>query len=146
MDLSVTVETVVRPTEDEAKVERALHNIFPSERIQKVGTSGAEVVLRIHGGEIDFLSNLRNLIKQEAIRSAARSVLTSRTHGQRILIHLNKQAAFAERVSFCQPEGESPNGPISIEIESSAPESVVDYLATNPWQGFSREAAGRRRR
>jgi len=146
MDLSVTVETVVHPTEDEAKVERALHNIFPSERIQKVETSGTEVVLRINGREIDFLSTLRNLIKQEAIRSASRSILTSRTRGQRIRIYLNKQAAFAGRVSFCGPEGESPNGPISIEIDASAPESVIEYLTASPWQGTGREATGRRRR
>ena len=146
MDLSVTVETVVHPTEDEAKVERALRNIFPSERIQKVETSGTEVILRINGREIDFLSTLRNLIKQEAIRSAAKSILTSRTRGQRIRIYLNKQAAFAGRVSFCGPEGESPNGPISVEIDSSAPESVTEYLTAGPWQGISREATGRRRR
>jgi predicted RNA binding protein with dsRBD fold (UPF0201 family) len=146
MDLSVTVETRVHPTEDEGKVERALRNIFPSGQIQKVEASGGEVILRIHGHDTDSLSNLRSLIRQEAIRSAARSILFGRTREQRTLIYLNKQAAFAGRVSFCEPKGESPHGPISIEIESSAPESLIDYLAPNPARTFSREPPVRRRR
>jgi len=146
MDLKVTVETVVHPTEDEAKVERALHNIFPSAPIQKVGTRGDDIVLGMHGDDIDFLSNLRSMIRQERIRSAARSILFSRTRGQRIRIYLNKQAAFAGRVSFCEPEGESPHGPVSIEIESPVPESVIDFLAASPGEGFSHEQMGRRRR
>jgi len=146
MDLKVTVETVVHPTEDEAKVERALHNIFPSAQIQRVGTRGDDIVLGIRGGEVDFLANLRSMIRQERIRSAARSILFSRTRGQRIRIYLNKQAAFAGRVSFCELEGESPHGPVSIEIESPVPDQVIDYLAASPGQGFSPEQMGRRRR
>jgi uncharacterized protein len=145
MDANVTAESVVNPTEDEEKVERALHNLFPSEPIHKTSTHGNEVVLKIQGDGLTFLSTLRNLIRQERIRTAARSVLFSRTDGQRIRIYLNKQAAFVGRVSFCEPTGESPNGPISIEIESSDPQSVIDFLAS-PGPGLSQEYVGRRRR
>jgi len=145
MDASVTVESVIKPTEDEAKVEHALHNLFPSEPIHKTNMRGNEAVLKIQGDGLTFLSTLRNLIKQERIRTAARSILFSRTEGQRIRIYLNKQAAFVGRVSFCEPTGESPNGPISIEIESSDPQSVIDFLA-NPGPGFRQEYVGRRRR
>ncbi len=146
MDVRVTAESVVNPTEDEAKVERALHNIFPSEPMERVAMKEDVFVLRIRGNGLDFFSTLRSLIRQERIRSAARSILFSGTQGQRILIYLNKQAAFMGRVSFCEPLGESPHGPISIKIESSDPQLVIDFLASSPSQGFSREPVGRRRR
>ena len=146
MDVKVTAESSVDPTEDEVKVERALHNIFPSDRVEKIETHGGATILRIRGSGLDFLSNLRSLIRQERIRSAARSILLSGTGGQRITLYLHKQAAFVGRVSFCAPSGESPHGPISIEIESSDPQSVIDFLASSPAQRFTYEPVGRRGR
>ncbi len=146
MDVQVTAESSVNPTEDEAKVERALHNIFPSEPVEKIKTHGDATGLRIRGGGLDFLSNLRNLIRQERIRSAARSILFSGTQGQRIQLYLHKQAAFVGRVSFCEPSGESPHGPISVEIQSSNPQAVIDFLASTPHQTFTRDSMGRRGR
>ncbi len=132
MDVKVTAESVVNPTEDEAKVERALRSIFPSGPVEKTAMQGDVSVLRISGAGLDSLSTLRNLVRRERIRSAARSVLLTRSRGQRIRIYLNKQAAYVGRVSFCEPQGESPHGPISIEIEASDPQSVIDFLASTP--------------
>lgn len=146
MNVNVTAESILNPTEDKAKVERALQKLFPSAPIEKTSKPDDSVVLRIHGSGLEFLSNLRSLIKQERIRSAARSILFSRARGQRISMYLNKQAAFVGRISFCEPVGESPLGPISIEIESLDPQSVIDFLASSPGQGFSREFRERRRR
>lgn len=145
MDVSVTAETVVNPTEDETKVERALHNIFPSSQIQKT-SQGDIVVLKVHGDGLDFLSAFRNLLRQERIRTAARSILFKAARGQHIRIYLNKQAAYMGRPSFCGPIGESPNGPISIEIDSLNPQAVIDFLASSPVQAFSRDGEGKRRR
>jgi len=127
MSVRVTVESAVKPTEDETKVERALHNVFPSARIERAVVEDS-LKLVIHGDGFEFLSTLRNLIKQERIRNAARRILSGSTRGQRIHVYLNKQAAFVNRISFCEAEGESPLGPISIMIEAANPEGVVDYL------------------
>lgn len=132
MSVKITGQSVVNPTEDEAKVERALHNIFPSALIERAVAPGDTVALRVHGNGLTFLATLRNLIKQERIRGAARSILLSGARGERIRLYLNKQAAFVGRVSFCEPVGESPLGPISVEIESSDPQLVVDFLASKP--------------
>lgn len=142
MDVKVTAESTVNSTEDEAKVERALHNIFPSEPLQKITMQGDALVLRINGNGLDFLSTLRNLIRQDRIRGAARSILFRETQGGRIRTYLNKQVAFVGRVSFCEPAGESPHGPISIEIETSDPQAVIDFLASSPGQSFSGEPMG----
>jgi predicted RNA binding protein with dsRBD fold (UPF0201 family) len=52
--------------------------------------------------------------------------------GNQIRFYLNKQAAFVGRVSFCEPVGESPLGPISIRIEAMDPLRVVNFLASIP--------------
>lgn len=131
MSVTILVESLVNPTEDEKKVERALRNVFPSTKIERA-MPGDTPRLRIHGEGLEFLSTLRNRIKQERIRSAARAVFLGGTHGQRIHAYLNKQAAFAGRISFCQPEGESPLGPISIAIDTANPEDVVEFLTYKP--------------
>jgi predicted RNA binding protein with dsRBD fold (UPF0201 family) len=132
MSVNVIAQSAVKPTEDPAKVERALRNIFPSGSIQRNEKNDGTVVLKVHGSGLELLASLRNLIRQERIRSAARSILYSKAKGPTLRFYLNKQAAFAGRVSFCEPLGESPLGPISVEIESANPQTIIDYLASRP--------------
>ncbi len=146
MSVNVTAESLVNPTEDETKVERALLRLFPSAPIERISKPEDSLALRIHGTGLEFLSNLRSLIRQERIRSAARAILFSAARGHRIRIYLNKQAAFVGRISFCEPVGESPLGPISVDIESPDPQSVIDFLASSPGQGFGGEFRERPRR
>ena len=137
--MKITARARVNPTEDEAKVRRALLNIFPEATIEKQADSEHTETLALHGEGLGFLSAFRSLIKQERIRSAARKIILGKMEDQRIMIYLHKQAAFAGRVSFCEPVGESPHGPITIEIRAASPESIVDYLAARPGQnGFQR--------
>ena len=130
MSVTVAAKTPVQPTEDEAKVERALLKLFPSSRIDRIAGQDENVILSIRESGLEPLANLRNLIKQERIRNAARAVLIRNIRGRRIQIYLNKQAAFMGRVSFCEPIGESPHGPISVELDCDNPLSVIDYLAS----------------
>jgi predicted RNA binding protein with dsRBD fold (UPF0201 family) len=132
MSVTVAAKTPVQPTEDEAKVERALLKLFPSSRIDRIAGQDETVILSIRESGLEPLANLRNLIKQERIRNAARAVLIRNIRGRRIQIYLNKQAAFMGRVSFCEPIGESPHGPISVELDCDNPLSVIDYLASPP--------------
>jgi len=132
MSVSVAVQTALEPTEDESKVERALLKLFPSAHIERITKPDDTVALGARGNGLEFLSNLRNLIRQQRIRSAARSILTRSLRGGTLQFYLNKQAAFMGRVSFCEAVGESPHGPISIQVECEDPQSVIDYLALPP--------------
>jgi predicted RNA binding protein with dsRBD fold (UPF0201 family) len=146
MILEVRAEAEVRSTEDQTKVERALLKLFPSGRIQKDVKSDGAIFVSVHGSGFDFLSNLRSLIKQERIRTAARAILLRKLREPPLRIYLNKQAAFMGRVSFCEPEGESPHGPVAILIDSTDYQQVIDYLASPikpTLEGESRQ--GRRR-
>jgi predicted RNA binding protein with dsRBD fold (UPF0201 family) len=132
MSVTVAVQTALEPTEDESKVERALLKLFPSARIERITKPDDAVALSVHGNGLEFLSNLRNLIRQQRIRSAARSILIRSLRGGTFQFYLNKQAAFMGRVSFCEAVRESPHGPISIQLECEDPQSVIDYLASPP--------------
>jgi predicted RNA binding protein with dsRBD fold (UPF0201 family) len=136
MSVVITAESLVNPTEDELKVERALHNIFPSAQIARTKLADDVIRLEVSGNSLQFLKTLRNLIRQERIRSAARSILMGGTRGDRLQLYLNKQAAYVSRVSFCEPVGESPLGPISIQIETADPYTVIDFLASKPAQSY----------
>ena len=139
MSMRVSAEASLNPTEDESKVKRALLNIFPDANVEKISRADGVVRMRLNGSGLKFLANFRSLIKQERIRGAARKVILAGIEGERIMIYLHKQAAFAGRVSFCAPFGESPQGPISIRIDTASPEVVVDYLASQHGQaGFQR--------
>jgi hypothetical protein len=139
MSIRVTAEASVNPTEDEAKVQRALLNIFPDAKMERHSKLDGLVILRLKGSGFEFLSTFRSLIKQERIRSAARRIMMSKTQGEHVMIYLHKQAAFVGRISFCESEGESPLGPISIEVTATDPERVIDYLAARPGEdGFRR--------
>jgi hypothetical protein len=134
MPIRVIAESFVNPTEDETKVEQALRNVFPSAKIQRNATSYDTVTLKIQGEGFEFLDTLRNLIKQERIRTAARSILFGGTRGKHLRFYINKQAAFVGRMSFCGPTGESPLGPISVDVEAEDPDAVIDFLAAKPGQ------------
>ncbi len=139
MNVRITAEANLNPTEDEAKVRRALLNIFPAAKAEKITKPDGVELIRVNGSGTNFLEAFRRLLKQDKIRDTARKVLLARTEGERITICLHKQAAFAGHASFCAPVGESPQGPITIRIETPSPESVIDYLTARQGQdGFQR--------
>ena len=127
----MTAQAAVEPTEDEKKVERALQKLFPSARAERKREEDVTVALTVHASGLEILSTLRNLIRQERIRTTARAIFLRSLQDRVLHIYLNKQAAFMGRGSFCAPVGESPHGPISITVESDEMQAVIDYLASN---------------
>lgn len=146
MTVNVTADAAVEPTEDEKKVERVLTKIFPAGRVERRTNQGVTVGLVVRGNGLDFLANLRNLIRQERIRTTARAIFLRNATDQILRIYLNKQAAFMGRISFCAPVGESPHGPLSIRIETGEMQTVIDYLAAVPLSNPSMDARRRQRR
>jgi predicted RNA binding protein with dsRBD fold (UPF0201 family) len=78
---------------------------------------------------LEDLDNLKGLLRQEAIRDAARKLLLKSISGSSIVVHLNKQAALAGKVSFCERYDESPLGPVTLTITNENPEQLVNWLA-----------------
>jgi len=127
-EIIVQIEAEVNPTEDEVKVKRAVENMFSSLEFE-VKPLRRGSLLTAKAKSLDGLTKLYNLLRRERIRDAARSVLFRGISGCSIVFYLNKQVAFAGHVSFSLPVGESPLGPIKVEIECANPYEIIDWLA-----------------
>jgi len=128
-EIAGRVETPLNPTEDPEKVLRAIRNLLPNctPTIAKTDERHAKFEGSVSG--LEDLDNLKSLLRQEAIRDAARKLLFKSISGSSIVVHLNKQAAFAGKASFCERYDESPLGPITLTITTDSPEQLVDWLA-----------------
>ncbi len=113
----------VYPSEDPAKVEAAVNNVFDGEtrrqRFSVVSDASAA----------SSLERVREAIRTGAeSRSAYRRNLADNANGGSVWFYLNKQAAFAGRVAICRESDESPLGPVKITIESANPQGIIDWL------------------
>ena len=127
-EISVQVETDINPTENENKVKRAVENMFSNLEWEiKPQRQGSLLVGK--GRSMDTLTKLYNLLRRERIRDAARGALYEGLSQKSIIFYLNKQVAYVGHVSFSKPVGESPLGPIKVEIQCSNPHELIEWLA-----------------
>jgi len=127
-EVIVQIETQVNPTENPEKIKTALRNIF-GEVTVSISPEGKDNVLVANVAGQDSLIKFRNLLRSDRIRDAARKALFRSIKGNTISFCLNKQVAFAGHVSFSQETAESPLGPIRVEIASSNPRKLIEWLA-----------------
>ena len=128
-NIEIEAEAFIYPTEDQGKVERAIKKIFPtcSMTIESPSEEVKTLRAREHGKEA--LVPLQSLLRQDRIRDAARSILTSSVSDNMIIFYLNKQVAFVGHVSFSMPNAESPLGPITVRIRCENPIGLIEWLA-----------------
>ena len=127
-EIDIRVEAEVNPTEDQEKVKRAVENVFGSVEFEvKPQRRGSLLVAKAHG--VDGLTKLYNLLRRERIRDAARGVLFDGLSEKSIVFYLNKQVAYAGHLSFSKPVGESPLGPIKVQINCDNLRDLIEWLA-----------------
>jgi len=127
-EIVVQCQADVNPTEDEAKVKQAVENVFGNLEFEvKPQERGSLLTGKATG--MGGLTKLYNLLRRDRIRDAARAVLFGGMSGHSIVFYLNKQVAYAGHLSFSQPVGESPLGPIKVEIGCDNPREIIDWLA-----------------
>jgi predicted RNA binding protein with dsRBD fold (UPF0201 family) len=130
----VHVEAEVNPTEDLEKVKHAVENIFGTVKFKvKPRTWGQLLTAKTKGTK--ELTKLHNLLSREQILAAARKVLFSGMNETSVKFYLNKQVAYAGHISFSQKTGESPLGPITVQIRCGDPRELVEWLAPRPPPG-----------
>src|SRR5207245_11563124 len=95
---------------------------------------------RLHGNTLESLEKFRTILQRDRIRAAARSQRFKGKEENRIVVFLNKQVAYVGHVSFSAPEGESPLGPIRLEIQTADPVAIIDWLTGDPCDGKRPEA------
>jgi len=127
-EVDVHIEVEVNPTEDPEKVRKAVENIFGSVEFE-VKPHGRGNLLTAKTRGIDGLTKLYNLLRRERIRDAARAILFDGLGEKSIVFYLNKQVAYAGHISFSKPVGESPLGPIRVQISCDNPRELIEWLA-----------------
>jgi predicted RNA binding protein with dsRBD fold (UPF0201 family) len=126
-EITICVEAEINPTEDEEKVEAAISNLLCNASvIIKTAHNGGILSAEAEGQ--DSLVKLRNLLRQDRIRDAARKLLFRSIQGNKISFCLNKQVAFAGHISFSEETAESPLGPIRFIIVFDNPRKLVEWL------------------
>jgi len=126
-EVDVHIEVEVNPTEDPEKVRKAVENIFGSVEFE-VKPHGRGNLLTAKTRGIDGLTKLYNLLRRERIRDAARAILFDGLGEKSIVFYLNKQVAYAGHISFSKPVGESPLGPIRVQISCDNPRELIEWL------------------
>lgn len=127
-EVTVFVEAEINPTENEDNVKAAINNVLGNATITiKPSIKGCTLTVVAKGQ--DSLIKLRNLMRNDRIRDAARKLLFKSIRGNMISFCLNKQVAYAGHVSFSEETAESPLGPIRFNIESDNTEQLIDWLA-----------------
>ena len=128
---AVHVEVEVNPTEDLEKVKLAVEDIFGAVKFNVESRTWGQLLIAETTGT-EGLTKLYNLLRREHIRAAARKVFFSGMNEKSVTFCLNKQVAYAGHISFCQQTGESPLGPINVQIRCSDPRELIEWLTPNP--------------
>ncbi|UCD93187.1 MAG: hypothetical protein JSV43_04635, partial [Methanobacteriota archaeon] len=115
---SVIVKTICKPTENPDKVKKSMLNIFPDLQIER---KEEELI-----GTTESTEMLEKLLREQQIRSAARSIFLNCVEGDKLEFRLNKQVAFVGKVSFAE---RSPLGDIEVTIEDERLLDLIDILA-----------------
>ena len=126
--MRLRIEAEVKQTEAREKVEAAIKQIFPTLELSLIGSS-----LVGESTRMESLDRLHELLRQQAIRDSARSVMLRSRRGNVVQFMLNRQVAFVGKVSFTG--GESPLGPIVVTLEAPDIERLIDYLAPRTREG-----------
>ncbi|MFX1519891.1 MAG: RNA-binding domain-containing protein [Promethearchaeota archaeon] len=137
LEVKVTAQTPLLPTENVEKVKTALLNMVNVDadnvHIEEVDDHSEMIV---SGEGQDTLQKLHTLFREKRILGAARRTLRRGIRDHRIYFYLNKQAAFVGNPSFVDEfTNESPLGPIEIEISTNNPEKLIDWLAPRTRNG-----------
>jgi predicted RNA binding protein with dsRBD fold (UPF0201 family) len=128
VEVTVFVETEIYPTESEENVKTAVTNFLDNATLTVKPAAKGSTLTAVAKGEASLIK-LRNMLHNDRIRDAARRILFKSIRGNMISFCLNKQVAFAGHISFSEATGESPLGPLRVNIETDNTELLIGWLA-----------------
>jgi predicted RNA binding protein with dsRBD fold (UPF0201 family) len=87
-----------------------------------------EYSIRLSSNSTRCLQKLHDQLRDRHVRDAARRLMLRLLEGSTLSLMLNRQAAAAGVLALCTTATESPLGPLRLEIESDAPQKLIDWL------------------
>lgn len=128
VEVTVFVETEIYPTESEENVRTSIASFLDNTAITVKSVAKGSTLTAVVKGQ-ESLMKLRNMLRNDRIRDAARRFLFKSIRGNMISFCLNKQVAFSGHISFSEQTAESPLGPIRVNIETDNAEQLINWLA-----------------
>jgi len=123
---SIIAYCPVFPSEDPEKVTKAVKNIFPDMELRREDNALT--------GETSVLEHFAAQIRRQKILDTTRSVLMKGRRGEgRTVFNMNKQAAFAGKISFT--EERTILGTISVTIDADNITGFIEALAPQTVDG-----------
>ncbi len=135
------MEAKLNPTEDRAKVLRAMHTAlaFEDKIVEEIKIEN-EVFLRASMDGRQALRKLFTRFREERNVEAARKLMFRHIKGNSTRAFFHKQGAFQGVLHFSMEVGESPLGPITVEIVADDIERVLNWLVPRTEDGAVIEA------
>ena len=123
INCKIEMSCPVNPSEDPAKVEKAIANIFPYSIIKY-----ENFTMFAQSKELRSFEKIYETIHTNQSQKTYSRNLENNLENDTTWFFLNKQAAFVEKVAICDEAGESPLGPIRVTLISSNIDGIIDWI------------------
>ncbi|MCX8189246.1 MAG: hypothetical protein N3F64_06000 [Nitrososphaeria archaeon] len=126
-NVKVRVYARVEPFEDPKKVELAIKNVVG--HVEPKSTKVEEDFILYEFDNESSLYFIYSKIRDRQVVSTVKRLLLLNKIDSSTKLMLNRQVAYIGNIVVCEEEGESPLGPIFVEIESPQIDDVIEWLA-----------------
>ena len=123
INCKIEMSCPLNPSEDPAKVEKAIANIFPYSIIKY-----ENFTMFAQSKELRSFEKIYETIHTNQSQKIYSRNLENNLENDTTWFFLNKQAAFVERVAICDEPEESPLGPIKVTLISSNIDGIIDWI------------------
>jgi len=123
INCKIEMSCPVNPSEDPAKVEKAIANIFPYSIIKY-----ENFTMFAQSKELRSFEKIYETIHTNQSQKTYSRNLENNLENDTTWFFLNKQAAFVEKVAICDEPEESPLGPIRVTLTSSNIDGIIDWI------------------
>ena len=123
INCKIEMSCPLNPSEDPAKVEKAIANIFPYSIIKY-----ENFTMFAQSKELRSFEKIYETIHTNQSQKTYSRNLENNLENDTTWFFLNKQAAFVEKVAICDEPEESPLGPIKVTLTSSNIDGIIDWI------------------
>lgn len=87
--------------------------------------------IRIRSEDLRCLKKLHDQLRDRHVRDAARRLMLASLEGNVLPLKLNRQAAAAGVLALCTNAVESPLGPLNLDVQTTSPQGLIDWLTAH---------------
>lgn len=119
----IVIFSTINPSEDPAKVEKAILNMFPNAKIKTDSFSSVS-----NSKDLNLLEKVSEIIRANNSQKIFQKQLEKNLDVNSTWFYLNKQAAFVGVMALCENAEESPLGPIKVTLTSTNITKIIDWF------------------